>query len=99
MLRLPRVPPAQARVGAGARARRDDDPLAQGQAYPQPGLQGKFYDTDQDPLIEVVRDTVGRHDTFGLACTAKYYEDKGYPGHVNCPDNFNGQVTPYGIAP
>ena len=55
-----------------------------GQAYPQPGLQGKFYDVDQDPLIEVVRDTVGRHDTFGLACTAKYYEDKGYPGHVNC---------------
>ena len=22
----------------------------------------------------------------------------GYPGHVNCTDNFNGQVTPYGIA-
>ncbi len=70
-----------------------------GQAYPQPGLQGKFYDVDQDPLIEVVRDTVGRHDTFGLACTAKYYEDKGYPGHVNCTENFNGQVTPFGIAP
>ena len=64
-----------------------------------PGLQGKFYDVDQDPLIEVVRDTVGRHDTFGLACTAKYYEDKGYPGHVNCSENFNGQVTPFGIAP
>ncbi len=70
-----------------------------GQAYPQPGLQGKFYDVDQDPLIEVVRDTVGRHDTFGLACTAKYYEDKGYPGHVNCTENFNGEVTPFGIAP
>ncbi len=70
-----------------------------GHAYPQPGLQGKFYDVDQDPLVEVVRDTVGRHDTFGLACTAKYYEDKGYPGHVNCSENFNGQVTPYGIAP
>ncbi|MGH2993872.1 MAG: DUF1989 domain-containing protein, partial [Solirubrobacterales bacterium] len=70
-----------------------------GQAYPQPGLQGKFYDVDQDPLVEVVRDTVGRHDTFGLACTAKYYEDKGYPGHVNCSENFNGQVTPYGVPP
>ena len=69
-----------------------------GNAYPRPGLQGKFYDVDQDPLIEVVRDTVGRHDTFGLACTAKYYEDKGYPGHVNCTENFNGQVTPFGIA-
>ena len=70
-----------------------------GQAYPQPGLHGKFYDVDQDPLVEVVRDTVGRHDTFGLACTAKYYEDKGYPGHVNCSENFNGQVTPFGVAP
>ena len=69
-----------------------------GHAYPRPGLYAKFYDVDQDPLIEVVRDTVGRHDSFGLACTAKYYEDKGYPGHVNCSENFNGQVTPYGIA-
>ena len=70
-----------------------------GQAYPQPGLQGKFYDVDMDPLVEVVRDTVGRHDTFALACTAKYYEDMGYPGHVNCSENFNGQIDPYGIAP
>jgi aminomethyltransferase len=70
-----------------------------GQAYPQPGLHGKFYDVDMDPLVEVVRDTVGRHDTFALACTAKYYEDLGYPGHVNCTENFNRQVDPYGIAP
>jgi aminomethyltransferase len=70
-----------------------------GQAYPTPGLQGKFYDLDMDPLVEVVRDTVGRHDTFALACQAKYYEDLGYPGHINCTDNFNGALTPYAIAP
>jgi aminomethyltransferase len=69
-----------------------------GQAYPLPGLHGKFYDVDMDPLVEVVRDTVGRHDTFALACTRKYYEDMGYPGHVNCSDNFNGQVDAYGVA-
>ena len=69
-----------------------------GQAYPLPGLQGKFYDVDMDPLVEVIRDTVGRHDTFALACTRKYYEDMGYPGHVNCSDNFNGQVEPYTVA-
>ena len=51
-----------------------------GNAYPQPGLYRKFYDLDMDPLVEVVRDTVGRHDTFALACQAKYYEDMGYPG-------------------
>src|SRR6516164_3819186 len=69
-----------------------------GNAYPQPGLFGKFYDQDMRPLVEVVRDTVGRHDTFALACNAKYYADMGYPGHVNCTDNFNGQLTSYGIA-
>ena len=69
-----------------------------GAAYPLPGLYSKFFDVDMDPLVQVVRDTVGRHDTFGLACTRRYYEDMGYPGHISCTENFNGQVTPYGIA-
>jgi aminomethyltransferase len=69
-----------------------------GSAYPQPGLFGKFFDQDMRPLVDVVRDTVGRHDTFALACNAKYYEDLGYPGHVNCTDNFNGQLARFGIA-
>jgi aminomethyltransferase len=68
-----------------------------GNAYPTPGLHGKFYDQDQVALVEVIRDTVGRHDTFGLACFAKYYEDMGYFGHVNCTDNFNGELLPYTI--
>ena len=70
-----------------------------GSAYPQPGLYRKFYDLDMDPLVEVVRDTVGRHDTFALACQAKYYEDMGYPGHVNCTDNFNGALRAFEVAP
>ncbi|HET7047802.1 MAG TPA: DUF1989 domain-containing protein [Solirubrobacteraceae bacterium] len=70
-----------------------------GNAYPMPGLYGKFYDLDMDPLVEVVRDTVGRHDTFALACQAKYYEDMGYPGHINCTDNFNGALRGFEIAP
>jgi aminomethyltransferase len=70
-----------------------------GNAYPQPGLYGKFYDLEMQPLVEVIRDTVGRHDTFALACQAKYYEDLGYPGHVNCTDNFNGALQPFTIAP
>ncbi len=70
-----------------------------GNAYPQPGLYAKFFDRDMDPLCEVVQDTVGRHDSFALACQAKYYEDLGYPGHVNCTDNFNGALTPFQIEP
>jgi aminomethyltransferase len=70
-----------------------------GAAYPGPGLYAKFYDAAMQPLVEVVRDTVGRHDTFALACTAKYYADQGYPGHANCSDNFNGALAGYGVAP
>jgi aminomethyltransferase len=70
-----------------------------GGAYPGPGLFSKFLDASARPLLELVRDTVGRHDTFGLACTAKYYEDMGYPGHVNCSDNINRAMAAYGIEP
>jgi len=70
-----------------------------GHAYPMPGLHSKYYDQDLVPLIEVIQDTCGRHDAFNLACTAKYYDDIGYPGHVNCSDNFNGALAKYGVAP
>ena len=67
-----------------------------GAAYPSPGLFSKFFDHGMQPLVEVVRDTVGRHDSFNLACTSRYYEDMGYPGHVNCTDNFNaGAVSDF----
>jgi aminomethyltransferase len=69
-----------------------------GAAVPAPGIYSKFYDVDMDPLVQVVQDTVGRHDMFALACTRKYYEDMGYPGHISCTENFNRQVTPFGVA-
>jgi aminomethyltransferase len=70
-----------------------------GNGYPQPGLHRKFFDADLDPLLEVVQDTVGRHDTFALACTKKYYEDMGYFGHISCSENFNGSLEEFPIAP
>ncbi len=69
-----------------------------GLAYPKPGLFSKFFDRDRTPLVEIVQDTVGRHDTFNLACTARYYEDMGYFGHANCSDNFNGALAPFAIG-
>ncbi|MFG1394785.1 DUF1989 domain-containing protein [Xanthobacter agilis] len=69
----------------------------QSHAYPMPGLHGKYFDQDMTALIEVVQDTCGRHDAFALACAAKYYDDIGYPGHVNCSDNFNAALAPHGV--
>ncbi len=67
-------------------------------AYPGPGLLDKFYDREMRPLLNVVQDTCGRHDTFGLACTARGYEERGFPGHVNCSDNMSKALAPYGVA-
>ncbi len=69
-----------------------------GRLYPGPGLAAKFFDADMQPLCEVVRDTCGRHDTFGLACTSRFYEDAGYPGHPSCSENFNSALAPFGLA-
>ena len=69
-----------------------------GHAYATPGLHSKYYDQDMLPLVEVVHDTVGRHDAFAMACAAKYYDDIGYPGHINCSDNFNKALAPHGVA-
>jgi len=68
-----------------------------GHAYSMPGLHSKYYDQDWVPLVEVVQDTVGRHDAFAMACASKYYDDIGYPGHANCSDNFNGALAKHGV--
>lgn len=70
-----------------------------GNLYPAPGIFSKYWSSDQEALVEIVQDTCGRHDTFGLACTARYYEDLGYPGHVNCSDNMNTDLARFGIRP
>ncbi|MBO0662491.1 DUF1989 domain-containing protein [Jiella sp. MQZ9-1] len=70
-----------------------------GTSFATPGLHAKYFDRRMQPLIEIVQDTVGRHDTFLLACTAKYYADMGYPGHANCTDNFNAVLAPHGVKP
>ena len=66
-------------------------------AYPMPGLNDKFFDQDMRPLLAVRQDTVGRHDTFALACTARGYEERGFPGHLNCSDNISAAFAPFGI--
>lgn len=70
-----------------------------GTSYPVPGLHSKFFNINQEPMFEVIRDTVGRHDTFGLACFARFYDQHGYPGHVNCTDNINAKLARYGVKP
>ena len=69
-----------------------------GVAYPNPGIYSKYFSVEHAPLMEIIQDTVGRHDAFNLACTARYYEDLGYPGHLNCSDNLNREAEQYGTG-
>lgn len=68
-----------------------------GRSYPTPGLPSKAFGRDFEPLVEIVQDTVGRHDAFATACNSRYYDDMGYPGHANCTENFNKALAPYGV--
>jgi aminomethyltransferase len=65
--------------------------------FPLPG-QG-IYDAEGNKLLELVEDTVGRHDTVGIACNREYYEELGYPDHRNCTDNFNRELAAFGYEP
>ena len=82
---------------------RDIDPTTtrtlMGSVYPGPGLYSKYFTVDQEPLVEIVQDTCGRHDAFGLACAARFYDDMGYPGHPNCSDNISAEAVRFGIRP
>ena len=69
-----------------------------GRSYPVPGLPAKAFDREFEPLVEIIRDTCGRHDAFATACNSRYYDDMGYPGHINCTENFNLALAPYAIA-
>ena len=68
-------------------------------AYPSPGLFDKFFDQDMRPLLKLKQDTVGRHDTFAYACTARGYEERGFFGHLNCSDNISNAYARYAISP
>lgn len=69
-----------------------------GLANPIPGIPAKAYDLEMEPLVEIIQDTCGRHDVFLTACNSRYYDDMGYPGHVNCSDNFNGVLANFDIS-
>ena len=69
-----------------------------GASCPAPGLYSKFFNAKMQPLVQVIQDTVGRHDTFNTACNSRYYDEMGYPGHINCTDNINGALAPYEVA-
>ena len=65
-------------------------------SYPQPGLLDKFFDADLNPMPRSFR-IPAVVMTHSVACTARGYEERGFPGHVNCSDNISAVLEQHGV--
>ena len=57
-----------------------------------------LYGNRRDPLMQLIEDTVGKHDFFFPACDYyRYKVDFGVENHPNCHDNLVNALKPFGI--
>jgi aminomethyltransferase len=69
-----------------------------GRSYPAPGLPSKSFDREFEPLVEIVQDTVGRHDAFALPAPHAITMTWAIRA-CELHRNFNNALAPYGVAP
>ncbi len=59
----------------------------------------KLYSNRRNPMLELVEDTVGRHDILFAACDPRRYaEDFGLDGHANCREALTTALSEFGIG-
>lgn len=64
--------------------------------YPRVG--DVFWSSLMNPLFEIVRDDVGRHDVVRAICNpGRYVKHFGVTGHRSCLDNFDEVLAPHGV--
>ena len=56
-----------------------------------------LYSNRRNPMLEIVDDTVGRHDTLFAACDPKRYEALGASDHANCRTALAEALTGFGV--
>lgn len=62
-------------------------------------VQGKqFWSNRRRPMLEVVEDTVGRHDMLYACCDPIRYEKLGSPGHANCREALAEALSDFGVS-
>ncbi len=63
-----------------------------------PAVGQRFLSNRRSPCLELVEDTVGRHDLTMAACDpARYAHDYGVTGHRNCSENFLDAFASLGL--
>ena len=59
----------------------------------------KLLSNRRNGMLELVEDTVGRHDMLFAACDPKRYEqDFGLPNHPNCREALTEALGPFGVG-
>lgn len=59
----------------------------------------KLYSNRRNEMLELVEDTVGRHDMLFAACDPRRYQDDyGLEDHANCREALTGALTDYGVG-
>jgi uncharacterized protein YcgI (DUF1989 family) len=59
----------------------------------------KVLSNRRNPMLELVEDTVGRHDMLFATCDPKRYEqDFGLPDHANCRNALTEALGPHGVG-
>jgi uncharacterized protein len=58
----------------------------------------QFWSNRRRPLLELVEDTVGRHDILYACCDPVRYEKLGAPDHANCRTALAEALTPWTIG-
>ena len=61
-------------------------------------LGRRFWSNRRRPLLELVEDTVGRHDMLYACCDQIRYEALGAPDHANCRGALAGSLAAYGVG-
>ena len=58
-----------------------------------------LYSNRRNALLELVEDTVGRHDMLFAACDPRRYKDDfGIEGHANCREALTSALSDYGVG-
>jgi uncharacterized protein YcgI (DUF1989 family) len=58
-----------------------------------------LYSNRRNSMMEIIEDSVGRHDILIAACDpVRYSEDFGLEGHANCREALAGSLAPYGVT-
>ena len=58
----------------------------------------QFWSNRRRPLLEVIDDSVGRHDILYACCDPIRYEKLGAPDHANCRTALAEALTPWAIG-